>query len=119
MKKIFLFLSALIPFLSITERVFGADNFVKIKDISRIECTVDANRIRKPFQIIKIDPKKNQLLAVLYYDLNPNSYGQIRMRKCNLALMQAEDEGSGVYINLESGEVIPENGFFVQQKPNN
>lgn len=47
--------------------------------------------------------------------------GKIGLRKmytdCMAAKALALDERTTVYVNLESGDVLPEDGFFIRRKP--
>jgi hypothetical protein len=88
--------------------------YLKI-DATKIECSGDSYYL--PYHVtiglshFVILPQMGY--TKLYYDQSSGEDGINKLKVCEMARLQARSDGNSIYVNVNTGEVLPENGFFV------
>lgn len=85
------------------------EQYVKITKLKDLNCKVIYLPSRMPqFQVI--DGWTQTIVAVT----TTPTQGTKLVSKCKAAIYQAQQEEKAIFINFETGDVVPEDGFFTR-----
>lgn len=89
--------------------------FVKIEAsrVKNVQCFYHETNSYNPFSSDEFQLKLGE--TIVARELLANGANKIKFDACNAAVLQAQQESSALYVDVDSAEVVPENGFFVQK----
>ena len=89
---------------------FDHSQFTRIKDAKDVVCKAfDTPRTNDT--VFTIDYKGSQ---IFYKNITGQAEAHQLLNICRSAVLQASEAGNMIYMNPESGLVMPDNGFFTQ-----
>lgn len=120
MKKfVFLLFASAVSVSALAQNSAGG-RWVQIKNVSTIRCQFHGYT---GFMVIDDSKQaarfgRNAILTIQngsgQVSMSRNEPLEIMAERCNAAIYQARNDGTGIMINIDTGETKPENGFFTR-----
>lgn len=113
--NILLFAFVTLSFLANKAFATPAKQFIKVEAID-LSCEVEGNIFS--ISIETYYQGAHTGLNFLNYRINNKREVERRANLCMASIAQAQKEGASIYINVKTGEMRPEDGFYFRKKMN-